>query len=382
MPTTSDPGPASPPPPASPRRRLPPAARLVGTLLAAWADAVAAQALRVPLPWLIGPLLLTATAGVAGLPVLASQRLRNAGQWAIGVALGLYFTPDVVGLIGRLAPAIGVGIAWALALGWLFHRWLRRCNPGLDAGTTFFAGAIGGASEMAVLADRHGARIDRVAAAHSLRVLIVVLVLPFGLLASGVHGLDAHVPVAAAVRPLGLVQLTALTLVGVVLMRRLGLPNPWVLGALGVTAALTAAGVTWSALPPALTHAGQLFIGVALGARFTPAFVHAAPRWLASIAGGTLGLIAVSAGFGALLAHATGLHPATGVLATAPGGIAEMCITAQGLQLGVPVVTAFHVLRYLAVLLLTAPLFHWEQRRLGRGAAAADVSRAGPPPAP
>ena len=109
---------------------------------------------------------------------------------------------------------------------------------------------------------------------------------------------------------------------------------------------------------------GQRFIGVALGARFTPGFARAAPRWLASVALGTVALIAVSAGFGALLAGVTGLHPATGVLATAPGGIAEMCITAKVLQLGVPVVTAFHVLRYLAVLLLTGPLYRAELQRL------------------
>jgi len=34
------------------------------------------------------------------------------------------------------------------------------------------------------------------------------------------------------------------------------------------------------------------------------------------------------------------------------------------LQLGVPVVTAFHVLRYLAVLLLTGPLYRAELQRL------------------
>jgi uncharacterized membrane protein AbrB (regulator of aidB expression) len=37
--------------------------------------------------------------GVAGVPLAASRRLRNAGQWAIGVALGLTFTPEVVRLL-------------------------------------------------------------------------------------------------------------------------------------------------------------------------------------------------------------------------------------------------------------------------------------------
>ncbi len=340
------------------------AGRIAGTLVLGAAAAGLAARLQVPLPWMIGPLVATAALGVAGVPLAASQRLRNVGQWAIGVALGLYFTPEVMRLLPGLAPAIAVGVAWALLMGWGFHRWLARRNPGEAAATTFFAAAIGGASEMAVLAERAGARVDRVAAAHSLRLMIVVLVLPVSLQTAGVHGVDLVPPAAQAVQPLGLALLAVLTLAGVALLHRLRLPNPFVLGALAVALALTASGVTLSALPPAFSNAGQLFIGVALGARFTPDFARAAPRWLAAVALGSVGLIALSAGFGTLLATAAGLHPATGVLATAPGGIAEMCITAKVLQLGVPIVTAFHVLRYLAVLLLTAPLYRWETQRL------------------
>ena len=340
------------------------AVRVAATLMLAAGAALAARALHLPLPWMTGPLLATALAGVAGLPLAASQRLRNAGQWAIGVALGLYFTPPVMQQLLQLAPYILVGVAWALFMGWGFHRFLRRTNPNESAATTFFSAAIGGASEMAVLAERNGAHVDRVAAAHSLRLMLVVLCLPVGLQLADMHGADPAVPAMQQVHFLGLLGLTALTLGGVWLMHRLGLPNPWVLGALGVTLLLSASGLAPSALPREASNAGQLFIGAALGARFTPAFARAAPRWLGSVAAGTLAMIALSAGVGALLGLAAGLHPATGVLATAPGGIAEMCITAKVLQLGVPAVTAFHVLRYLAVLLMTAGLYRWEQRRL------------------
>ena len=57
--------------------------------------------------------------------------------------------------------------------------------------------------------------------------------------------------------------------------------------------------------------------------------------------------------------NGTRLHPATLVLGTSPGGIAEMAITAKVLQLGVPVVTAFQVCRLVAVLVLVEPLFRW-----------------------
>ena len=343
--------------------------RLGATLALALVAALACVALRTPLPWIIGPLLATAALGTAGLPLAASSRLRNVGQWMIGVALGLYFTPEVAGVLLRLAPVLLLGVAWALFVGYAFYRWLWRVD-GLDRVTPFFAAAIGGASEMALLAERHGGRVDRVAAAHSLRVLLVVVLIPFGFQALGLHGVDAAQPAARAVQPLGLLLLLAASAAGMLVMARLAVPNPWVLGALTVTGLLTAAGVELSALPRPASNAGQLFIGVALGTRFTPEFARAAPRWLVGVAVGTLGMIAASAGFAWALAGLVGLAPPTVMLGTSPGGIAEMCITAQVLQLGVAAVTAFHVTRYVAVLTLTAPLYRWEMRRLARQAGA------------
>ena len=342
------------------------AGRIVGTLVLALAAALLAERAHVPLPWMIGPLLATAAGGVLGVPVAAAAPLRNVGQWVIGTAIGLYFTPDVLRSIAELAPALLAGIAWALLMGWLFYRWLAAASSAEDAegrATAYFAAAIGGASEMALLAERHGGRVDRVAAAHSLRVLIVVVTIPLAYQWAGLRGVDSATPGPAQVQLGGLAMLAALTLLGALLVRQLRLPNPWVLGSLGVALALTSQQVELSALPSAVTHAGQLFIGVALGARFTPDFVHSAPRWMAAVALGTLGLIALSAGFAWALAQFAGLHWATVLLGTSPGGIAEMCITAKVLQLGVPVVTAFHVTRYVAVLLCAAPLFRWLERR-------------------
>jgi uncharacterized membrane protein AbrB (regulator of aidB expression) len=77
-------------------------------------------------------------------------------------------------------------------------------------------------------------------------------------------------------------------------------------------------------------------------------------------------MIAASAGFAWALAAASGVPAATLILGTCPGGMTEMSLTAKVLQLGVPVVTALQLLRYVAVLLLTRPLWSWESRRLRR----------------
>ncbi len=350
--------------------------RALLTLALATVAALLCERLRVPLAWTLGPLLATALACSAGARLRVSPVLRNAGQWAIGTALGLHFTPLVLQQLPRLAPALLAGVLWALFMGALFYRLLMRIGAP-DRASAFFAGAIGGASEMAVLAERHGGRVDRVAAAHSLRVLIVVVAVPWGLQAAGFHPLEARAGASKLPLPmLGL--LCTATLAGALVLRRLGTPNPWVLGSLLVGLGLVGSGLLPEAvLPHAMTNAAQLLIGVSLGTRFTPEFLHAAPRWLGTVAAGTLAMLGASAGFAWVLAWAAGLAPAAVLLGNSPGGMAEMCITAQVLQLGVPLVTAFHVVRYVAVLVLTGPLYRWESRRQQRREALRSLPAAG-----
>lgn len=339
--------------------------RVLGTLAAAWAGAWVCVRWGTPIPWMMGPLLVTAGAAMLGVPVASWNPARNTGQWVIGTALGLYFTPTVGTLIVGLAGYIALGVTWACLMGWMLGRWLDHVqrdllstlSPQARRATTFFAGAIGGASEMTLIAERHGARTDLVASAHSLRVLMVTLTLPFAMQAWGVHGLDSAASALRDVHLRGLLILAGLTGIGVALMRRTGRANPWFMGALLVTMGITLMDVRLSALPGWLTNAAQLVIGVSLGVRFSPAFIHTAPRWLGSVALATGVMMALCAAFGGLLAWGTGLHPATLILGTSPGGIAEMAITAKVLQLGVPVVTAFQVCRLVAVLVLAEPLF-------------------------
>jgi hypothetical protein len=338
--------------------------RAAATLALALAAASLCAWLRTPLPWMLGPLVTTAAASMLGAPTQSLTPLRNFGQWVIGTALGLYFTPQVTALVGQLWWAIGLGIVWALLLGWLFGRWLHRIVrdrlPGTPAerrATSYFAAAIGGASEMTLLAERAGARTDLVAAAHSLRLLVVTLTLPVAITWSGLHGVDPSLPGPRSVQLPGLALLGLASAAGAWLMAKTGRANPWFIGALLVSMLLTMAGIELSAVPQALTNAAQLVIGISLGVRFRAEFVHTAPRWLVAVALGTVGMLALCAGFGIALAWLAGLHPATLVLGTSPGGIAEMAITAKVLQLGVPVVTAFQVCRLVAVLMLVEPLY-------------------------
>ena len=344
--------------------------RICFTLLLALAAAGSCAWLRTPLPWMIGPLVVTAAASMRGVQTESWNPLRNVAQWTIGSALGLYFTPQVVALLVSLWWVIALAIVWALGLGWAFGVWMYRGQAARLQGTEhqkratcYFAGSIGGASEMTLLAEREGARTDLVAASHSLRLLLVTILVPFAFTFSGLHGIDLTPPGPRVVHWGGLALLALATGLGAWLMARIGRANPWFIGALLVAMAFTTTGIELSAIPQWMTNLAQLVIGVSLGVRFEARFVRTAPRWLVSVVAGTLAMIALSAVFAVLLALGTGVHPATMILGTSPGGITEMAITAKVLQLGVPMVTALQVCRLVAVLMLVGPLFRWRYGR-------------------
>jgi uncharacterized protein len=329
--------------------------RLAGISLGALAGWLCSR-IGTPIPWMLGPLFTVAILRMAGADIDALPGGRQVGQWIIGTSLGLYFTPQVVGEVAGWWMLLAAGAVFAIGLGYATGLVLARM-AGIDRTTGVFACVPGGAAEMAVLGERFGARVDRVAAAHSLRIVIVVAVVPAAYAWLGVHGSDRYIPGITVFDAKGFAILMAATLAGGVAAQRLRLPNAFVLGSLAVAIPLTAVEINLSAVPTLATNAGQCMLGCALGARFQPDFLRGVTRFVTAVSTVVLGGIAVSALFGWALAQASGLHAATLVLGTAPGGIAEMCITAKVLQLGVPLVTAFHVTRVVVLLLLTAPLF-------------------------
>lgn len=332
--------------PASPRIAL--------TLALASLAGFIAQTVGLPLPWMIGPLFLLAGLCMAGLPLKAPPGGRHLGQWAIGTALGLYFTPPVVAeLASHLGLVMVVAVA-ALLVGALCAGLTLRL-AGVDRPTAFFASLPGGASEMAHLAERWGGAVDRIAAAHALRVLLVVAIVPLGLtLFVDAQGGQAA-PLIRVVVWERLPPLLAASLLGVGLLRLLRVGNAWVLGPLFGVGLCVAQGVTLTALPGWAVNGGQILIACSLGTRFSPEFFHSAPRFMAAACLTALVSLLLTGALAAALAAATDLPLPTLALAAAPGGVAEMCITAKVLQLGVPLVTVCHVLR-VVVLTLGAPL--------------------------
>lgn len=326
-------------------------ARLPGILRALAAGVPAGwlfDRLDTPIPWMIGPMVAVAAINLCGVRVHSVPYGRQMGQVIIGSAVGLYFTPPVVAALGAHLGAIVLATLSAFLIGGLGALTMTRVS-GVDGKSAFFASIPGGAMAMAVLAQHYGARIPPVAVAHSLRVSIVIIVVPFALTYGGVPmEIAAYRPQLPLNVPVLAVWLAAGFLLGEV-SERLRFHNGYLLMAIFIGAGLTVGGVELSAVPGWMINFGQLMFGLVLGARYERAFFARHRLFIPFALLNSVFILLASVLVGVAIAWGFGLPVATTIIATAPGGMGEMTIVAQALHIGVPLVVAFHLFRVVVV---------------------------------
>jgi membrane AbrB-like protein len=321
-----------------------------------------------PLPWMLGSLFAMAAAQMAGAELVELPGGRDGGMLVVGVSLGLYFTAPVMAQVAAFWPwfvflgfaAIGFGAASALVL--------MRVG-GVDRATAYFGSMPGGASEMVTIGERHGARADQVALAHSLRLLVVITAVPVAITLAGFSATEDYRPVTVPFDPPGLAILLGAAAMAGFVAKRLRTPTAFTMGPLLLTIALTLAGMQLSSVPSWLSNAAQVLLGCSLGARFDRRFFATAPRLVAAMVPAMALMLGLATSVGWLISATSGAYLGTALLSAAPGGIAEMSITAKVLRIGVAFVTAAHVVRYMIVVLFTIPVYRLleRMRTAGRG---------------
>lgn len=345
----------------TPDRSSPPPDAYLRTLLLCLLAGGLLNGLGVPLGWMLGAMLASAYLGWRGAAAVPGA-VRPAGLIVLGLGLGQTFTAPVMSAVAGSLPAILAGGMLSLLAGLAvapLHARIARA----DARTAYYAAIPGGIVTMAVLAQRAGASVPAVTVAQTIRMAVVVVTFPplVALFASG--GRDAAF--AAALPPFawgGMALLLAGGGLAALAGGRLRLANAAMLAPCLLAMGLSGAGLLPSAIPRWLIDAAQIAMGASLGLRLTPQGLGGGSRRLA-LAGlvSALAVAVLLAVMGLLLGWAAGLPPVAVMLGMAPGGMPEMAVTAKALDLAVPLVLGFHLVRTLLCNLLVGPLWRLAQ---------------------
>ena len=331
-----------------------------GTPIVGVCGAMAATWMHWPLPWIIGSMLAVIAVRCIGWRIGEIPKGRISGQCMIATSIGLHFTPLVLDEIIQRFPMMLLVAFLTLGIALVGISFMHR--RGMDLTTAYFAFMPANFAEMIQLGMRHKADVGKIAAAHSVRLALIVLCVPPTMFYL------AHVlPNATYARlPADWHWLAPMLLGGALVAmgwKRLGWPNPWMFGPMALCAFCTAMFNLQMALPVELSHYGQLMIGCALGTHFDRQFFRSAPTYLLKVAAFTLSMIGFTVLTAWLLSHVIDLPTSTLALGMMPGSSTEMYLTAEALHLAVGLVTAMQIMRLVVVLLCAEPIHdRWVKR--------------------
>lgn len=332
------------------------------TLLVAWAAALLFAWAKLPLPYMLGPMTATMLVSLfTPFRMLESRVLDQPGRAVIGLAIGAAFVPEIAGRLLAFAPSLLLLAAFLTLCTYISYvaqrRWL-----GVDATTSFFAALPGGAASMTLISQAMGANAPIVALLHSVRLFVLVSLVPNMVLWIDPQA-SLHLPPE---RPMAVYDLAvwgdyAILAVAAVIAtwigRKVRLPSPSLLGAMIFSALLYSTDIVHAPLPDAIVNFAQLLCGIQLGNGFRREDRARVMR----LGGFNVAVIGVLIGLSALIA--TAMHELTGIsyslvlLAFTPGGLTEMSVMAYVMGLPVEFVAVHHVMRVLLVPIVAPALF-------------------------
>lgn len=325
---------------------------MVATLLWGAAGGWVFSLAGIPLAWMIGAMMFTATLAVFGVRLKGPGKSRAVMITVLGVMLGSAFTPDIVGQAGNWVVSIVVLLVFVVVvtaiLTWGFQKFAN-----MPKRESLLAATPGGFGEMILIAESYGIDVRSISLIHATRVMFTVMLIPFYF-----RVFEGYTP--PAVSPMGSVAdmgvtdalvLVACAATGYFGAKKLGIPAAALMGPMFISAVVHFMGWTQAKPPGELVNLAQVVIGTNVGCRF----VGVQRRQLINPVG--IGIIGAGITLGLAMGAAEILHQLTQLdyhalwISFAPGGLAEMTLISLAMNIDTAFVSTHHIVRILFIVM-------------------------------
>jgi membrane AbrB-like protein len=324
------------------------------------------DALNLPLPWMLGSMAAIGATTLGRIETSMDSRLRTGMIVILGLLLGSAFSPEILERAALWSISLAALVVYVIVCTAAIYTYYRLA-AGFDYKTAFFAGVPGGLNEMIALTLATGGDDRQVSVAHTTRIFLVVMTLPFmfRIFEGFEPGLRSFAGSSAALTPADIAIFAACAVVGYYGARLIRMPAPHLTGPMAMSASVHLLGITSAAPPPELVAAAQVFLGTAVGARLAGLTYRDMGRILRLGGVATAILLMITCAFALTLNAVTGLPFSSLVLAFSPGGLTEMTLVALGLGYDIAFVATHHIARITIVVMLMPVLFRLVARRAG-----------------
>jgi|GEM_PF-547440 len=322
--------------------------------------------LKVPVAWLMGPLVLGIVyAFRQGSPQPLPSSLLTVGKALIAVSSAARFSPETLSLAQHYTLPLLLCLIGTTTLS-MFNSYLLSKWAGLDKISSFLGSIPGSASTVVAMSEELGGDVASVTVFQYNRMILVLLLVPAiatFLSPNLVHTTNINSLLTTLKEhpiplPVNLLALGGCCALGIVLGKRLNLPTSGFLGSF-----LLAIALFWSFphqfyVPQIVLIIGLVLVGLSTGLKFNGQIIH--KLWKALLINSILVVILVFCclAIGYEFHLVTHIDTMTALLSFSPGAIEAMMATVTQLGGDPSIVLAIQMTRQLLIL-LALNLLYW-----------------------
>ena len=320
---------------------------LTGAIIFLW--------LKLPLPWLFGPLFSCLLAALIGINLYSIKILSDAMRTILGVAVGATVTLSfLLALPGFWNTLIFIPIT--VILSGIIGVWYFQKLCGYDFPTAYYSSMPGGLQDMLVFGEEAGGNVRAMSLIHATRVLVIIIALP--ILLTFIWGISLDKSPGDPIRNFEIEQLIILGICGIAgwkIASFLGMFGASILGPLILTAIASITGILYTRPPVEAIWAAQYFIALGIGVKYVGVTAQEIRKDILAGLGFCIFLLVITLSIVSLVINYNLAHAVDAMLSMAPGGQAELVVMALIVGADLGFVVAHHLFR-IFIVILGAPI--------------------------
>jgi len=329
--------------------------KFISVILVSIPSAIVADYFNIPLAWMLGPMIITSIAALAGLKIMMPKIALSSILIILGLHIGNYIDENLFNQMINWIWTSLIMLIYIIVCILIVAKYLQKFS-GYSEKASIFSAAPGALGPLMILAENEKTDLSQVATSHLIRLIIIITVIPFII----VNNTNSEILLIdefdyMSQNHINLFLLVAASLFFIFIFDKINIPAALLSGTLFASGLLQITDIASYKLPDASINFCLLILGASVGCRFAEKTVkEIANNSLHSVVATTiLVLLGLFAAYIATFFVDTNIL--TLILSFSPGGIYEVAVIAIAFDLDPDFVAFHHIIRLLFIL-FTVPI--------------------------
>ena len=315
-------------------------------------SAILADYFKIPLAWMLGPMLAISIAALAGIKVKMPKLALSAILIILGLHIGNYIDQNLLSQMKDWIWTSMVMFFYILVSIFIVSKYLQKFS-GYKEKTSIFSAAPGALGPLLILAEYEKSDLSQVATAHLIRLIIIITLFPFFVVNfSSTDAMTIEKFNYMDQNHLDLIILLIVSVALIYIFDKIKIPAPLLAGVLVASAILQITEIASYKLPGQSINFCLLILGASVGCRFADKSLNEVIKNTVHSFVATALLVFLGVIAAIVAGYFVENNFLTLLLSYCPGGIYEVAVIAIAFNLDPNFVAFHHIIRLLIILFI------------------------------